>query len=164
MTTIPSSQITDAHKLTADAEIDLFELTPSTGTGQIYFKSDDTITWQGNVYNGVPLTFSGDAKSTQGSSSQPRLVIGQENVDLSAFKPLIFDGTIDGATILRSRILLDDLVNNRLIRAVYYYRVRRIESYSRTSINLQLATWSGSMGFSMPFRQYLPPAYPAVSR
>lgn len=163
VTTIPQSQIEDAHKLTADAEIDLFELTPSTGTATLYFKADNEVTWQGNVYDGLPLQFTGDSKSTQGASSQPRLVIGQENVDLSIFKPFIFDGSLDGATITRIHILLDDLVNNRLVRSLHYYRVRRVEAYSRTSVSLQLASLSESLGFSMPFRQYLPPAYKAVT-
>lgn len=163
MTTIPQSQIDDAHKLTADGEIDLFELTPSTGTGVLHFKSDNEVTWQGNVYYGLPLQFSGDTKSTQGASSQPRLTIGQENIDISIFKPLIFDGTLDGATITRVHILLDDLINNRLVRTLHYYRVRRVESYSRTSVTLQLASLSDSLGFSMPFRQYLPPAFKAVT-
>lgn len=163
VTTIPQSQIEDAHKLTADGEIDLFELTPSIGTGVINFKADNNVDWQGSTYYGLPLQFTGDTKSTQGASSQPRLVIGQENADLSLFKPLIFDGTLDGAIVTRIHILLDDLLNNRLVRTLHYYRVRRVEGYSRTSISLQLASLSDSLGFSMPFRSYLPPAFKAVT-
>jgi phage-related protein len=161
--TIPIQQINDAHKLTADAEIDLFDLVPSIGTGTIHFKSDGDVTWQGTLYTGVPLQFDGENYSASAGTPQPRLVIGQENSNLSAFKPLIFDGTIDGAVITRSHILLDDLVNNRLIRSVHYYRVRRVEAYSRYQITLQLASQSDSLTFSMPFRSYLPPAFPSVT-
>lgn len=163
MTTIPASHISDAHSLSADAEIDLFELTPAGSTAKLYFKADNPVTWQGNLYNGMPLVFTEDSKTTTAGSSLAKLAIGQENIDLSAFKPLVFDGSLDGARIIRRHLLLDDLVNNRNVCAVYNYRVRRVESYSRSNVNLQLAPWSGGMKFSMPFRQYLPPAFPAVS-
>ena len=162
MTTIPLEQVIDAHKLTADGEIDLFVLTASGGGSTLYFKNDNDVTWQGNTYYGVPLKFSGENTAVQGGSPQPRLAIGQEGVNLSMFKPLVFDGSLDGALITRTHILVDDMVNNRLIRTQYFYRVRRVESYSRSSIGLQLASKSDSLGFSMPFRSYTPPAFPAV--
>lgn len=163
MTTIPAEHIVDAHKLSADAEIDLFELTPASGTGTLHFKADNDITWRGTEYYGIPLQFTGENLSAQGGPSQPRLAIGQENIDISLFKPLVFDGTLDGAIIIRSHLLLDDVLNNRLIRSVHHYRVRRVESYSRSSINLQLSSMSDALGFTMPFRSYLPPAFPGVS-
>jgi phage-related protein len=163
VTTIPDEQIVDAHKLSADAEIDLFQLTPSGGGGTIHFKADDEVTWRGTVYYGLPIVFSGDGASAQGGASQPRLAIGNENTNLSMFKPLVFDGTIDGASVIRTHILLDDLVNNRLVRTLFYYRVRRVESYNRNSINLQLSSQSDALSFTMPFRSFLPPAFPAVT-
>lgn len=162
MTTIPAEQIADAHKLTADAQVDLFKLT-AVGGASIYFKSDNDVTWQGNTYYGLPLQFTGENTSAQTGSPQPRLTVGQEGINLSFFKPMIFDKTIDGATVTRSTILLDDLVNNRLVRTLRYYRVRRIESYSRSVINLSLATLSDSLGFTLPFRSFVPPAFPAVT-
>jgi phage-related protein len=162
MTTIPTEHIVDSHKLQADARIDLFELTPSGGSGVLRFKSDNNVTWRGNLYSGVPLSLSGEKKTADSGVSMPKLRIGQENVDLSQFKPLINDGTLDNAVIIKITVLLDNLINNRLIREVSTYRVKRVEEYSRSHVSMQLATLSDSLGFQLPYRQFLPPAYPSV--
>jgi phage-related protein len=162
VTEIPVEHIRDSHKLIADGRVDLFEMTPSGGTGVVRFKDDNDVKWQGNDYTGVPLTLSGEKKTSDTGLSMPKLQIGQDNIDLSQFKALIYDGYLDNAIILKITVLLDNLINDRLIREVTTYRVKRVEQYSRTQIILQLATVSDSMGFSLPYRQFLPPAFPSV--
>lgn len=159
---IPKEHVQDAHKLTADAEIDLFQLTPLGGSGTIYFKHDNPETWQGDLYEGLPLTFTGIKKSADGAALAPKLQIGDGAVDLSPFKPLVHDGYLDGATLVHIKVLLENLRANRNIREQMIYRVRRVPSYSSLAIELQLGTSSDSLGFTMPHRQYHPPAHPAV--
>lgn len=161
MTTIPVEHIQDSHQLIGDGIVQLFELTPSGGSGVVRFKNDNDVTWRGNLYTGLPLQLTGEKKTDTGLS-MPKLQIGQPNIDLSSFKGLVFDGYLDNATVVKITILLDNLVNNRLIRELETYRVKRVEQYSRTQIVMQLATLSDSLGFSLPYRQYLPPAFPSV--
>jgi phage-related protein len=158
----PIEHVRDSHSLIADGEIFLFELTPSGGTGVLRFKADNTASWRGNVYTGVPLQVTGEKQSADSGLTMPKMVLGDPNSDLSQFKPLVFDGYLDNAIILRIRILLDDMLNNRLIREIDTFRVKRVEGYSRNQIQLQLATLSDSLGFSLPYRQFLPPAFPSV--
>lgn len=162
MSTIPLEHIKDSHQLIADGRVELFELTPSGGTGVIRFKNDNDITWRGNTYTGLPCSLSGERRSADGGNSMPKLQLGQPNIDLSQFKGLVYDGYLDNAVVVRITILLDNLLNNRLIREISTYRVKRVESYSRSQISLQLATLSDSLGFSMPYRTFVPPAYPSV--
>lgn len=159
---IPKEHIVDAHKLVADAEVDLFQLTPLDGSGTIYFKPDNDVDWQGHTYEGLPLSFTGFKKTAEGGSFSPRLVIGDGAVDLSPFKPLVYDGWLDGATLVHIHLLLDNLITNRNIREQRIYRIKRVPGYSRMSIELQLATSSDALGFTIPHRQYYPPAFPAV--
>lgn len=162
MTTIPAPQIADSLKLEADAIIELFELTPSGSTGTVRFKRDNDVTWRGFLYQGIPMSLSGEKKTSDSGLSMPKLSIGHENSDLSQFKPLAFDGFLDNAVIVKITILLDDLVNNRLVRTLNVYRVKRLEENSRSKMVMQLATLSDSLGFQLPYRQYLPPAFPSV--
>lgn len=162
MTQIPAEHVADSLKLNADGLVELFELVPSAGTGTVRFKADSDATWRGNVYTGIPLQLSGEKKSSDAGLSMPRLTIGKENVDLSAFKALAFDGYLDAAIVTKISILLDDMLNNRLIRQVQIYRVKRLEENSRSKLTMQLATLSDALGFQLPYRQYLPPAYPSV--
>lgn len=162
MTEIPLDHVKDSHKLLADGRVELFELTPSGGSGVIRFKSDNDVTWRGNEYVGIPCSMTGEKKTSDKGLAMPKLTIGQTDIDMSLFKPLVFDGYLDNAIITKITVLLDNLLNNRLIRETTTYRVKRVEQYSRQQIVLQLATVSDSMGFSLPFRRYLPPAFPSV--
>lgn len=158
---LPVSHITDALKLEgADGIIDLYELMPTSG-GTVRFKSDNSMSWLGVTYEGLPMTFSGDEQDME-KTPEPQLRIGQEDADLLALKGLVFDGHLESATIIRKRVLLDDLLNNRDIKHVSYYRVKRVSEYSRTSINLTLSGYSSATKQTIPFRQYIPPAFPWV--
>jgi lambda family phage minor tail protein L len=164
VSTIPVEHIQDAQKLEADAEIDLFELTPNDGSGTVFFKGDNDATWQGHLYEGLPIVMTGLKKGTDGSAVQPKLTMGDGTLDLSPFKPLVYDGYLDGAKVIHKVVLLDNLVNDRPISVTRSYRVKRVPSYGRTTIELILATASDALGFTMPNRAYFPPAFPAVQQ
>lgn len=161
MTALPQEHIEDAHKLEADGRIDLWALSPALGS-TVYFKPDNDATWQGIFYKGLPLKLEGEKFSVDGGWVPPKLQIGQPDIDISSFKALLFDGYVDGATLVRYRVLREHLEADVDIKQERTYRVKRVESYSRTSITLQLATYSDSLGFSMPHRLYMPPAFPSV--
>lgn len=164
MTAIPIEHVVDAQKLVADGEVDLFQIMPTGGQATIYVKNDNDATWQGHTYEGLPMLFTGFKKSADGSSLLPKLNFGDGSVDLSPFKPLVYDGWLDGAIIKHIHLLLDNLVNDRNIREERLYRVKRVPSYSRVSIELQLATASDALSFTLPHRQYYPPGFPAVAQ
>lgn len=161
MPTIPAEQITDSQLLTADAEIDLYQLTP-VGGGAIYFKNDNNVTWLGNTYTGFPLQFSGESWNAEGHMVQPQLTIGDTNIDLSVFKGLIWDGTIDNARIDKHTVLLSHITGNQNIKRTRTYRVKRVDGYSAAQITLALATFSVVGPTVLPFRQYIPPSFPFV--
>lgn len=161
MPSLPQNHVEDSLKLQgADGRVHLYELSPLSG-GTIYFKPDNPLTWQGHLYEGLPCAITGDEISTE-KSPTPRMTIGQENLDLLPFKGLIHDGYLEGATLVRKIVLLDDLINDRNIKRTSYFRVKRVESYSRSSISIVLATFSGAVNQTLPFRQYLPPNFPWV--
>lgn len=162
MTQIPLEHVKDSHELIADGLIELFELTPAGGTGIVRFKNDNDVTWRGNAYSGLPVAMSGAKKSADNGRSMPKLVIGQPNVDLSAFKPLINDGWLDNAVVVKYTVLLTNLLSNANIKETEVFRVKRVEQYSKTQVTMQLATLSDSLGFQMPYRTFLPPAFPSV--
>lgn len=161
MAAIPASHIADAQLLEADAIIELFTLTPTVG-GTIYFKPGADATWQGQTYTGLPVTLTGVKKSADSNTQQPRLSIGTPDIDMSLFKPLVFDGYVDGATLVYMRVLLAHLLSNTNIKETKTYRVKRIEAYSRSQIVLGLSTSSDAMQFTIPNLQYYPPDFPAV--
>lgn len=160
MSSLPQSHIDDALKLSADAKISLFELTPVTG-GTIFFTSDSDVTWRGQLYEGIPCAVTGEEISTE-KSPTPRMNIGQEDLDLLPFKGPIHDGFLDGATLIRKKLLLDDMLANLNVYEKTVWRIKRPDNYSRTKISLVLAQYSSAQGQTVPFRQYIPPEFPWV--
>ena len=162
MPVIPKEHVEDAHKLLADGIVELFEFTPAGGGATLRFRGDVTSVWLGNEYKGMPLQFSGVKRSASGQPSQPTLTLGDGSIDLGVFKPLLFDGDVDGGTMVYHKVLLQNLLDDRDIKETMSFRVKRPSSYNRLQIVLQLAAAADAMGFSVPFRQYAPPAFPAV--
>jgi phage-related protein len=161
MTALPQEHIEDAHKLIADGRVELFSLSPAAGS-TVHFKADNAVTYQGIFYAGLPLKISGEKQTSDSGFQQPKLTIGQPNVDISAFKALLFDGYVDNALVVRRTVLRTHLESDIGVYQERSYRVKRVEGYGRTQIVLQLATVSDSLGFMMPHRLYIPPAFPSV--
>ena len=161
MSAFPQSHVEDAHKLIADGKVTLWQIMPVSG-GTIYLKGDTDYTYLGVKYEGIPVQISGEKMSADTSTPTPRLTIGDENVDLLAFKGLIHDGYLEGARVVRHKVLLADLMANVNAKQTDYFRVKRVETYSRTKITMLLSTASGASNQSYPFRQYTPPAFPWV--
>ena len=162
MQAIPTEHVTDSHQLVGEGRVDLFSLTPAGGSATVHFKADNTVTYRTVIYNGLPLQLSGERRNSDQGLSMPKLTVGQPDIDLSLFKPMIYDGWLDNAIIVRQIVLTNNMIANVNIKELRTYRVKRVEQYSRTQIILQLATLSDSLGFMMPYRQYLPPAFPSV--
>jgi phage-related protein len=159
---IPLDHVLDSHKLVADGRVDLFELTPNDDSGVIMFKPDNDVTWRSNEYTGLPLSLSGEKQSADTGLSMPKMIIGDGTVDLSPFKPLVYDGYLDNAIIVRKTVLLENILSDNLIFQAITYRIKRVDEYSRSHITLQLATSSDSLGFALPYRTYGPPAFRSV--
>lgn len=162
MTTLPPDHIKDSQELIADGEVHLYEITPSDGTGVLRVKPDNDATWLGQEYTGIPMKMTGERRESDTGYANPKLTIGQENMDLSMFKPLIADGTLDNALIKKHTVLLDNLQNNRNIKETMTYRVKQVQGYSSIQINLILATYSDSLSFELPLKAYDQPDFPAV--
>src|SRR3546814_17181121 len=90
------------------------------------------------------------------------MTCGDQQINLMALKPLLFDGSLDGGTVVRHRILVDDLVNDRLITTTDEYRIQHISGYSRSQIGLVLARQADALNFSLPSHTYFSTAFQSV--
>lgn len=158
---VPYSQIVDAHKLDADGYVSLYRLFPLVG-GEVDVKSGPEFQYQGILYESLPVTLKGEKWAVDGSTPTPRFIIGQPDLDLLPFKGLINDGYLEGARLTRYKVLLEDMLADVNSKRVTHFKIKRPESYNRTSIVLLLSTDSGAVGQTYPFRQYIPPAFPWV--
>ena len=158
---VPTSHIEEAEKLTADALVDLYTMALVDGVTVFRFKNNDTVTWQGNVYEGLACKLSGDARSADGEEQRASLSIMNP---LGIFNMPAIAGDLDMAVLTRKRLLrehVDDNVNIFQQRMWYVGQVKDL--ISGQSITFQLRNMTEGPNFQIPVRMYTPPEFPLVT-
>ena len=158
---MPDINIETSQSLSPDAEVTLFRLITRGGTS-IYFKSGPEVTYLGNTYESVPCALSAEKKSAEGNPERPTLSIGGDDSDLILLKPALFSGEVDGGTLEKYLVELDDLKEDNDVKIETRYRIKQVQDYNRYKINLVLARFTPSASTTIPYVKYLRPAYPYV--
>lgn len=157
--TTPESHLQDAQKLEADGVVELYEvqLVPS---GVLYIKNNNTVTYQGNTYDGIALQISGVSQNADEEVSRPQISIAQRAAEFSA---AVAAGNLNNAIVIRKRVLLADVVADNGVFTEQSWRVGRVVTLNKHMIVLELRGQMDSQFFLFPPRIYMPPDFPQVS-
>lgn len=158
---VDNTNFEQSQKLAPDAEITLFEMV-TRGGASVFFKSGPEQFYLGDLYESIPCGISAEKKSADSTPERPNLTIGGDDLDLSVLKPALFSGELDGGTLLKHVVELDDLVNNVNNKITTKYRIKQIKDYTRYQINILLARFTPASTTTIPYVKYLRPAYPHV--
>ncbi len=156
----PVTHVAESQKLTADALVDIYQLTLKNGT-VFRFKNNNSVTWQSNLYEGMACQLTGDTRIADGEESRASLQVLNP---LGVFNIPAMNGDLDLAVLIRRRLLLAHLESNTNIfqqRMWYVGQVR--ELISGQYITLELRNMSEGANFEIPVRMYIPPEFPTVS-
>lgn len=157
----PASHLEESLKLTADALVDLFSIQLVTKPVTIRVKNDNTVTWQGNTYEGWPIQLSGDKMTADGEESRPSLIFANP---YGAFNRFAQDGDLERATVIRRRVLREALEQDVGIFQQHMWYVSRVrEVKSGEAITLELKQLTEGPLFKLPVRKYMPPEFRQVS-
>ena len=159
--TIPQSHSQDALKLTGDGIVYLYEITIPSHNLVLRFKNNNTVTWQGRQYEGIPCQMQGLSDSADEKESRPTLRVYNP---VGLFNAPALDGSIYRAIVTRKRVLLDHIERNVNIftqRMWYVERVKELVSGQHIALDLRVMTEGPN--FYIPVRQYMPPEFPMVS-
>ena len=157
---IPQVHATDAVSLTADGIVELFHIILYPGTTHLYLKDNDNVTWNGNVYEGIPIQLRGTGSSADATVVRPTLNIFNPNAMFSA---QVASGTIEGAEVIRYRVLRSNLSASTPIFIQHSWRVIRVSQLTRYNISLELREDIDGPNFLTPARMYMPPEFPSVT-
>jgi phage-related protein len=125
------------------------------------FKTDNTVTWQGQLYEGMATRMTGDTRSADGEESRPILQVMNP---FGIFNKAALQGQLDQATVIRRRVLRDHVekdVNISEQRMWYVGRIR--ELISGQSITFELRNMTEGANFQVPCRMFIPPEFPMVT-
>lgn len=162
-TAAPASHVEEAQKLTADALVDLFELT-LVGTPSptvVRFRDGPQVTWQANVYESMAVRLTGYEINADGGKSRPTLTIANP---AGIFNSFVFAGYIDGAQVIRRRVLLQHLeANVNLSDPIFWYVARVKELIAGQGVTMELRSLSDGADLLIPARKFMPPEFPFVT-
>lgn len=157
---IPDEHMSDSKKLEADAYVDLFEIHLSDGATTIFLKMNNTVSWNGNVYEGTGVKIDGVGNYSDDQVSRPKLsILNPEGI----YSSLVNDGLLDNAKVYRYRVLREHLDGNIPIYRRQRWRVSRITSLSTPYIVMELRDMLDGQMFLTPSRMYIPPEFKSVS-
>lgn len=165
---VPAPHVDESLKLTADAEVQLWEISlknvPSGGTAVIRFRDGPmgyTTTWSNRVFDHMAVTMSGEGKSAEGERSRPTLRLLNP---LGLFNTPAFNSQFDGALITRFIVLRQHLEANMPISNTEMWFISRPkELISGQTISFELRSLSDGPDQLIPARMYIPPDFPFVT-
>lgn len=159
--TAPVSHVIESQKLTADALVDLYQINLKNSATVFRFKADNTVTWRGNVFEGMACELSGDTRSAEGEESRAQLRVMNP---VGIFNAPAMSGALDLAVLTRKRILRNHMESNlNIFEQRMWYVGRIIELISGQSISFELRNMTEGANFQIPVRMYIPPEFPLVS-
>lgn len=159
--TNPITHLQEAQNLTADAEVELFTVSLVTVPVVLRFKNNETVTWQGNVYEGMGCQLMGDKRSAGEEEGRPVLrMMNPEGV----FNSFALAGMLDQAIVTKKTILRTHIDGNVNIYAQRMWYIERVkELVSGQVIGVELRSMTDLPNVQIPVRMYLPPEFPLVS-
>lgn len=159
MTTYPQEHLQDSVSLEPDGIVDLFYVVLTEG-GQLYLKANDTVTWQGNTYEGTMIKIDGVSQSSGDEISRPRLTVANPD---GMFSALVSQNLLENAIVTRYRVLRKDIDADINQYRLQTWKVTRVSSLTRIQITLELREQLDGQFFVVPARMFMPPEYPFVS-
>lgn len=160
MSSLPQEHVVDAHLLNPDFQCDLFEVILTDNQGTLRFWNGPTRSWQGNQYNSLACQLTKEGMLTDGQKPRPELSL--HNPD-NQFTPFVQQGYLEGSTVIRYRVLADNLANDRNIFERRVWTLVRVTKMSEEILTVEMRAPSDGPNYKLPARTFTPPDFPAVS-
>ncbi|WP_419902135.1 hypothetical protein [Kiloniella sp.] len=159
MSNTPAEHKEENQKLAADSYVDLFQIVLRSGS-RVYLKNNNDRDWQGNTYEGTSIKLSEVRRSSDEEQSRPTLSIANPK---GIYSPLIRDGDLDRATLIRYRVLSKNLTNNLAVFERNSWTFWRPTLITGEVATFELRQPLDGYNFTTPARTFSPPEFPAVS-
>lgn len=161
-------QVNDSIKPVGDGYVFLFTITTVPINGNIYklrLKNDNTVTFNGDVYEGTAIQMTGWEKNSDGKMPRPSLSLVNPNGIYSGY---VRAGYLDYAKIERVKVLYHDLMVGMTPQGTMNFtkekwRIYQITSLTKEIVTFELRTLMDRFNNVLPGRLYMPPEFKTVS-
>lgn len=155
--------IQEAMKLDAEGYVTLFyiRMTPPGQPEVIHTLTPlKGLTWQGYEWESYPIHLTDYKQSVSGELSRPKLTLANPE---GLFSTYLHARWMDGAEVVRYRVLAQHAEGNVNSFLKNTWRVRKVVSLNRTYATFELAEGTDGPFFVLPARAFYPPEFASVS-
>jgi phage-related protein len=158
---LPDSHIAENLKLEAEGYVDLFQLLLHNGA-RLYLKAGNSVTWQGNTYEGTGIQITNVASYSSEQVSRPTLNLFNPN---GVFSPYIRDGEMDKATCIRYRVLVNNVEADVATYSINSWTVWRPLEVNAVQgkASFELRDQMDGFNYISPARMFISPDFKTVS-
>lgn len=149
----------DRVKLQADGVVHLFQI-DLRNSSTLYLKADDTLTWQGQEYEGTAIMLQGVSQSASEELSRPTLTVANPQ---GIFSQYVIQGVLEKSIVTRRRVLRNNILTDSNIYEQMTWYISRVISISKVSVSCELRNPIDGPTVLVPARMYVPPDFPSVS-
>lgn len=157
---VPLTHMQEANKLDADGVVELFKVLLSDNMTSLYYKVDNDVTWQGQVYEGTAIKLDNVARYSGDERSRPSLKIVNPR---GIYSKLIDQGLLDAAVVTRIRVLKQHIDADVGISIKQSWKVHRTVSLTNEYAVFELRDMMDGQFFQIPGRMFIPPEFGQVS-
>lgn len=119
-----------------------------------------TVVWQGYTWENYGVGITEYKRDASGEVNRPKLTLFNPNGIFSAF---VHNRWMDGAEVVRYRVLKNHLSANINSYLRHTWRVGKVVSLNKTMVVCELRGVLDWQFFVLPGRAYYPPEFPSVS-
>ena len=156
---LPKEHREENLKLSADPYVDLYKIVLRNGSN-IFIKNGDSINWNGNFWESLPIKFEGWERKSEEEVSRPTVVVVNPE---GVFSRIVLDGDMDKADFYRYRVLRRDIDEDRPIFQVQKWILWNAIAINTNYITFELRNPLDGNNMMVPARQYYPPEFPTVT-
>jgi len=148
-----------AKELTPEPYVELFEvrINPSS---VLRFTNHPNVRWNDCDWENWAIELAGYGVKTTGESNRPQLRMANLN---GAFSFAANSGWVYQGSVIRYRVLLQDLHDGRVSYLRNLWDISKIASLSKDAIILELRAPMDRQDYTLPCRQFFPPEFPYVT-
>jgi phage-related protein len=155
----PVEHVQEAMKMTSGAETHLWEIILRDGT-RVFLRNGPSVTWQGHLYENLPILLSGEEISSEDKTNRPGLKVFNP---MKIFGPWAHEGKFELAIVIRKTLLVEHLNSNANIAVRKIWKISQIQTCTSRLLDVQLSSPTDGPNITVPYRFYGPPEFPTVS-
>lgn len=157
---LPTEQIEDANKISADGRVFLYEMEMAGTAALIRVRNGPQVTWNSMTFEELGVTVTGKGQSAGEEVFRPKMQVANPE---GIFSSYIASGELERSLVREWTVLRTHLDANQPIYSMRLWTVGKILNLNKNLLVMELREIGDGPNFILPGRIFMPPDFSQVS-